>query len=162
MIAITTDIESREWKRCSNLDASLPPEHPRASTTDDVECFFIVLRDMVGKHFTLKEVKFGWRKACVEFAKRLDPDLKFYYHTSTHDRFYEGPMPDFSQFQHPKRNPRHQRVRRREQPSSLISGRASLATPSARSIRMTYHNVPLELPPLPGSLQQHLPEQSYA
>ena len=63
-----TDIESREWKRCSNHDASLPPEHPRASTTDDVECIFSVLRDMVGKHFTLKEVKFGWRKACVEFV----------------------------------------------------------------------------------------------
>jgi len=117
---------------------------------------------MVGKHFTLKEVKFGWRKACVEFAKQLDPDLKFYYHTSSHDRFYEGPMPDFSQFQWPKRNPRHQHVRRREQPSSLMTGRASLVTPSARSIRMTYHNVRLELPPPPGSVQQHLSEHSYA
>ena len=31
-------------------------EHPRASTTDDVECFFSVLRDMVGKDFTHKQV----------------------------------------------------------------------------------------------------------
>ena len=34
------------------------PEHPRSSTTDDVECFFSVLRDMVGKDFTLKQVFF--------------------------------------------------------------------------------------------------------
>ena len=34
------------------------PEHPRSSTTDDVECFFSVLRDMVGKDFTLKQVCF--------------------------------------------------------------------------------------------------------
>ena len=33
------------------------PEHPRASTTDNVECFFSVLRDSVGKDFTLQQVK---------------------------------------------------------------------------------------------------------
>ena len=32
-------------------------ENPRASSTDDVECFFSVLRDTVGKDFTLKEVR---------------------------------------------------------------------------------------------------------
>ena len=31
-------------------------EHPRASTSDDVECFFSVLRDVVGKDFTHKKV----------------------------------------------------------------------------------------------------------
>ena len=31
-------------------------EHPRASTSDDVESFFSVLRDMVGKDFTHKKV----------------------------------------------------------------------------------------------------------
>ena len=103
----------------------------------------------------------GGIKACVEFAKRLDPIPKFYYHTSSHCCFYEGPMPDFSQFQWPKQNSRHQRVRRWEQPLSLMTGRASLVTPSACSIRMTYHNVPLELPPPPGSVQQHLSEHSY-
>ena len=74
---------------------------------------------------------------------------------TTTPRFYEGPMPDFSQFQQPKRNPKHQHVWRREQPSSLITGCALLATPRACSIKMTYHNVPLELPPPPGSVQQH-------
>ena len=31
-------------------------EHPCSSTTDDVECFFSILRDTVGKDFTLKQV----------------------------------------------------------------------------------------------------------
>ena len=39
-----------------NRENGIPPEHPRASTSDDVECFFSVLRDMVGKDFTRKEV----------------------------------------------------------------------------------------------------------
>ena len=54
--ALIVDIESREWRRKFNHDNNIPPEHPRASTTDDVECFFSVLRDMVGKDFTHKEV----------------------------------------------------------------------------------------------------------
>ena len=31
-----------------------------------------------------------------EFKKRMDPELPFYYHTSKHNQFYEGLMPDFS------------------------------------------------------------------
>ena len=38
------------------LNSYLPLEHPRAGTTDDVECFFSVLRYVVGKDFTLKQV----------------------------------------------------------------------------------------------------------
>ena len=41
---------------CTTRSIGIPPEHPRASTSDDVECFFSVLRDMVGKDFTHKEV----------------------------------------------------------------------------------------------------------
>ena len=50
------NIESRKWRREFNSEHSIPPEYPRASTTDDVECLFSVLRDCVGKDFTLKEV----------------------------------------------------------------------------------------------------------
>lgn len=54
--ALLVDIESREWRREYNQENDIPPEHPRASTSDDVECLFSVLRDMVGKDFTHKEV----------------------------------------------------------------------------------------------------------
>ena len=160
-MAVTTDIESREWKRQRNAGAGLPPEHPRASTTDDVECFFSVLRDMVGGDFTLKNVQYEWRKACNEFTKRQDPDLPFYYFTSSHDRFYEGPRPSFDVPQASKQNPRHQRARRSEQLGTLVSGRASLPVAGARSTRMTFHNIPVELPPPPSS-NPHLHEHAYA
>ena len=35
------------------------------------------MRDMVGKHFTVREAHYGWRKACTEFGKRMDPELPF-------------------------------------------------------------------------------------
>ena len=95
MIALTTNIESIEYKRKHNLDHHLPIENPRASTTDDVECFFSVLRDAVGKNFTLKMVKNEMRKVYIEYNKRQDTNLLYYYHTSSHDRYFEGDRPEF-------------------------------------------------------------------
>lgn len=48
LVAVTSDIYTRNWRQEYNSSQGLPPEHPRSSTTDDVECFFSVLRD-VGK-----------------------------------------------------------------------------------------------------------------
>ena len=78
LIAVTTNIESRECRRWDSFNAGLAPEHPRASTSDDCECFFSVMRDNIGKHFTLKEVKFKFRKVCLEFRKRIDPNLPYF------------------------------------------------------------------------------------
>ena len=160
MIALTTNIESVEWKRRQNVDLGLPPENPRSSTTDDVECIFSVMRDLAGKHFTLRKARYTWRKVCIEFLKRLDPDLGFYYFTSSHDRFYEGERPNFDEkSRQVTRKP--QRVRRREQPSNLAFGRATLPVPGSQSTRMKFHNLPLELPPAPNT-QSHVHEHSYA
>ena len=57
LIALAADIETRQWRRGFNLINGVPVEHPRSSTTDDVECFFSVIRDTVGKDFTLKQVR---------------------------------------------------------------------------------------------------------
>ena len=56
LIALCADIESREWRYKVNSAQGIPPPHARSCTTDDVECFFSVLRDSVGKDFTLKQV----------------------------------------------------------------------------------------------------------
>ena len=58
LIALTTNIESREHRRMEIAISQSLPENPRASTTDDVECFFSVLRDSThtDKDFTLKTV----------------------------------------------------------------------------------------------------------
>ena len=73
LVALTTNIESREWRR------QLPnrkPEHPRSGTSDDVECFFSVMRDTIGRDFTTKQVKYGFIKNYNEFMKRLDSDSR--------------------------------------------------------------------------------------
>ena len=46
------------------------------------------------------QAMFGWRKSCEELIKRMDPDLPYYYHTSTHNRFYEGELPKFDEPTH--------------------------------------------------------------
>ena len=95
VIALTTDIESREWERREYAASGHMQENPRASTTDDVECFFSIMRDLGGKHFTVRVAQYNWRKVCLEFSKRLDPDLCFHYHTGAHDRFYGGDRASF-------------------------------------------------------------------
>ena len=104
---------------------------------------------------------FGWRKACTEFSKRLDSNLPFYYHTSHHQRFYEGEMLDFS---HPADKPKQRRVARRELVSGGIGGRFSMVQRGAGSIRTQYHNVAVELPPPPSvqASQHTTTEHSYA
>ena len=161
-IALTTNIESCEWKRRELAKQGEKGENPRASTTDDVECFFSIMRDLTGKHFTLRQAKYTWRKASMEFSKRLDPALGFFYHTSSHDRFYEGERPHFDQpgVSKSAHNPRHQRVRKREQPANLAVGRATFPTPGARSTRTQFHNLPVELPPPPLPKGAHPDVQS--
>ena len=56
LIALAANIETREWRQQYKNNNGIAPEHPRASTPDDVECFFSVFRDTVGKDFTLQEV----------------------------------------------------------------------------------------------------------
>ena len=68
------------------------------------------------------QVQFCWRKVCIEYYKRMDPSLPFYYHTATHDRFYEGPRPQFSV---PATSVRRKRPRRREQLGPIAGSRPS-------------------------------------
>ena len=153
---MTTNIEGREWRRCQ---IHCQPEHPRSGTSDDVECFFSVMRDTIGQDFTTKKVQYGFRKICNEFVKRLDDKLPFFYHTSTHTRFSEGPLANFDeQSNRPKRKARS--IPRREQPSAFAPRRATLPVRGSVSTRVQFHNVPLELPPPPtGPI--HLFDHSY-
>ena len=148
LIAVVTNIEGRELHRRDCASNNRPPEHPRASSTDDVECFFSLMRDSIGQNFTIKEGKLGIRKFVGEFSKRADPELPFYYHTSSHTRYYEGPHPDFDKA--PERKTKEKRVPRREQPSAFAPRRATMPVRGSLSVRPTFHNVPLELPPPPN------------
>lgn len=158
VVALITNIEGREWHRREVTRRSVKPDHPRASSTDDVECFFSMMRDSLGRNFNSKQVQFGIRKVYGEFIKRLDPDLPFYYHTSSHTRFYEGPLPDFNQPSLTK--PKTKRVPRREQPTAFAPRRATMPVRGSLSVRPKFHNLPLELPPPPGQ-PVHLTDHSY-
>ena len=160
LAAVIANIESREWRRIENAKCGRKPEHPRASTTDDVECFFSIMRDSIGQNFTTKQVKFAFRKVCTEFTKRLDPDLPFYYHTSSHSRFCEGPLPDFSE-PSSKAKRKHKTVPRREQPAAFAPRRATMPVKGSLTVRAQFHNVPIQLPPLPSD-PVHVFEHSYA
>ena len=149
-------------RRC--ISENIPLEHPRASSTDDVECFFSVIRSMVGEHFTSKAVMLKWRKLCNEFAKRIDSKLPFYYYTSTHDRFYEGEMQSFDVPGSKKStsNPRNQRGRTVEQPGKLAAGRASLIKTGHGSIRRQFHAIPTDMPPPPTATLEELISTEHA
>jgi len=66
----------------------------------------------VGKSFTLKRVQEEWKKICIEFDKRENSSLPFYYFSSSHDRFYEDERPDFNTIPAKPRQP--MRAPRRE------------------------------------------------
>ena len=156
MAAVITNIEGREWVRRLNLDGA--PEHPRASTSDDVECFFSMLRDAIGLNFTTKQVFYSFRKVTLEFTKRLDPDLPFYYHTSSHTRYHEGPLANFNEATGKKQ--KLGRAPRREVRAAFASRRAMLPVQGSLSIRTQFHNRPLDLPPPPATNTQT--EHSYS
>ncbi len=155
LTALVADIETREWRRCLDLS----PEHPRASTTDDIECFFSVMRDMVGTHFTVKQAQFAWRKVCIEFEKRIDDNLPFYYFTSAHDRFYEGKRVSFDK---PSKKKRPPRLPRSEQcaAASLDSGRCDWPVKGTPLLRPKFHKHAANVPP-PSTSQIQTVEHSY-
>ena len=159
LVALITNIEGREHHRRRIANSRQKPEHPRASSTDDVESFFSMMRESIGRNFTTKQVAFNIRKVYSEFTKRLDPDLPFYYYTSSHTSYWEGPLPSFNT---PSVKPaKKKRVPRREQPAAFAPRRATMPVQGSLSVRPRFHNVPLELPPPPGRVSVHLIDHSY-
>ena len=84
---------------------------------------------------------------CLEFRRRLNPDLPFYYYTTSHECFVEGELPPFSEKADKPRKAR--RAPRREQPASQVGRQVTLVQRGPGSIRVQFHNVPVSLPPLP-------------
>lgn len=83
---------------------------------------------------------------CVEFGKRLDPSLPFYYYSTT-DRFYDGDLPSFEKA--PEKPKKQKRAPRREQVGANVGRRITMAPRGTSSIRATFHNFPVDLPPPP-------------
>ena len=71
VVGIVANIESQEIQRRSYKQRGLPPEHPRASTTDYVEGFIGVLHDLLGPIFDHKTFIDQMPKICNERHKRI-------------------------------------------------------------------------------------------
>ena len=80
--------------------------------------------------------------------KRMDPDLPFYYHTSSHNRFYEDKLPAFDEV--PASGKRKEKRALRRELLGHLERRVSLPVRGSLSVRATFHNLPVELPPVPG------------
>ncbi|XP_070533891.1 uncharacterized protein [Ptychodera flava] len=149
VVAIIANVESLEHRR--KLNDLYGPEHPRASTTDDVEGFFSIIHNMFGRIFDHKTFKDNTRKICNEFSKRLDADLPFYYWTGTEDRYTIGELPSFNE---PSRQGIERldrmRIERRADPGVFHANRASLPRRGALSVRAEFHSLPELLPPPPN------------
>ncbi|XP_028416819.1 uncharacterized protein LOC114541027 [Dendronephthya gigantea] len=97
IVGLTANLESRELRRIEYIKRGLRPEHPRASSSDDVEGFVALLHKVLGLAFDLKQFYSESTKILNEFKKRIDPKLAFYYWTGVKDRYRDFELPSFNQ-----------------------------------------------------------------
>lgn len=104
----------------------------------------------------------NFEKPVQNFNKCLDPDLPFYYHTLNHTCFYEGLMPNFSECSTKEsRKGSRNGIAIREQPAAFVPRHATMPVRGSLSVRAQFHNIPIELPPLPSAGPEHVFEHSY-
>ena len=92
---ITTNIESQEFRHQYGEEKGLPPEHPIARSTDDVEAIFS-LHELLGLIFDEKAFDDAFPKVMLEYTKKCDPDLPFYHYTGGNERYNPGCLPSFN------------------------------------------------------------------
>ena len=145
VVALITNIEGREWHRRESINEGLVAEHPRTSTTDDVECFFSSKKDTIGQNFTTKQVKFGIQKVYSEFIKHLDPDLPFFIIHQATSVFTKALYPVSTTSQSPNRKSRESLEENSRLP--LHHRRATMPVRGTTSVQPKFHYLPLEFPP---------------
>ena len=148
IIGLIANIESPEPRRLECCTRGRPPEHPRASTSDDVEGFFALLHEMLGPIFDHKAFLAELPKILNEFQKRIDHELPFFYWTAIHERYRTGVLPSFNK---PSASGverlDHTVPSRRADPGVFVANRASAPQPGSKTIRATFHAAPQVLPP---------------
>ena len=145
-----TNLESREQRRVEYQDRGFPPEHPRASGTDDVKGIIGLMHEMLGEIFDVKQFLDAQRKILNEFTKRIDTSLKFFYWSGSKERYTDFELPSFNQPSHGTKQERLDMVNvsRRGDPGVFVANRASLPQKGQLTARAKFHKQPVELPPL--------------
>jgi len=130
-------------------EKGLPPEHPRASATDDVEGLIASTHEMLGEIFDIKQFLDAQPKILNEFKKRIDPDLEFFYWTGAKERYTELSLPSFNLPSGEGITERLERISlsRRGDPGVFVANRASLPQRGQLTVRAQFHRTPVELPP---------------
>ena len=149
VIDLIANLESREIRRVEYQERGLPFEHPRASSTDDVEGMIGLMHDMLGDIFDLKQFGDAQPKILNEFSKRIDPDLKFYYWTGAKERYRDFELPSFNERTDNGHQERLDKVTlsRRGNPGVFVANRASIPQKGQLTARAKFHREPISLPP---------------
>lgn len=149
MVALIANCESLELRRTEYVQRGLPPEHPRASNSDDVEGFIAHLHDQLGDVFDHKQFLEQQPKILNEFNKKIDPELPFYYWTGHRHRFSTAPLPSFNEPSGTTERLDRVVLSRRSDPGVFVANRASLPQRNSLTVRASFHKAPEQLPPLP-------------
>ena len=146
MVGLVANLESRLIRQKECMDRGIPMEHPRSSSTDDVEGFFSLLHEPV---FDLKQFYDQCPKILNEFKKRIDPDLPFFYWTGAKERYTEFDLPSFNKPSGVGIAERLNKVNisRRGDPGVFVANRASLPQKGQLTARAQFHKAPVALPP---------------
>ena len=54
IVGLVANLETRQQRREEYIERDLPPEHPRASSTDDVEGIIALFHEVIGVVFDTK------------------------------------------------------------------------------------------------------------
>ena len=151
VVGLVANLESRHLRRIENAQRGLQPEHPRSSSTDDVEGFISLLHEMLGPIFDIKQFYSEQPKILNEFKKRIDSDLGFFYWTGAKTRYNDSELPSFNEPSGPGLVERLDKVQlsRRGDPGVFVGNRASLPQKGQLTVRAKFHRAPIALPPLP-------------
>lgn len=150
VVALTTNIESQEFRRQYGEDKGIPPEHPRAGSTDDVEGIFAFLHQLLGKIFDEKEFHDAFPKVMLEYTKRCDPNLPFYHYTGGNERYSDRVLPSFN-IPSVSGTERLDRViiSRRADPGVFVANRAVMPQRGKLTVRSAHFKPAESLPPPP-------------
>ena len=156
VIGLTANLESREIRREEYVKRGLHPEHPRASSTDDVEGFVALLHEVLGPPFDTKQFYSESPKILNEFKKRIDPSSAFYYWTGMKERYRDFELPSFNEPSGEGVVERVGKVKisRRGDPEIFLANQAYMPQRGQLTVRAKFHKAPIELPP-----QQYVQKQ---
>ena len=149
IVAITTNIESQEFRRRYGEQKGLPPEHPRAGSTDDVEGIFAFFHELLGPIFDEKAFHDALPKVMLEYTKKCDPDLPFFHYSGVNERFNAGCLPSFNQPSGGTERLDRVQISRRADPGVFVANRAIIPQRGQLTVRAAHFRPAEDLPPPP-------------